>query len=322
MRIAVIDTDGVIYRSAAASEKRTVLVTHNPTGIQKEFKTRTEFRDMLKLKLKSDKEHEYTFEDVQTPEPIENCLHTVNSQMKKIKDKTAADVCVYVVGGEFNFRDCLLLPSKYKGHREDMLTPVYRKQAKEYVINKFNAEVTLGEESDDAVIYKGYELQKAGHEVVVVSMDKDSLQADGLTLFDFSTDKYTENTDHWFKTEKKNKVNKPYGSGVGFLAYQLCCGDTSDHYKPTELCGAKYGVMSFAKDVADCKTAEDYLKVVVQKYKEWYPEPITYTAWNSTVVTKDWKGMLDLYFKTAYMKRTKDDKSCSIEFFGKYGVDL
>jgi hypothetical protein len=332
MNITVVDLDSVCYRSAAASETSNILVTHLTTGKTKEFKNRTEFKNMLKTKPKF-KLEDYNIEDQYVAEPIENCLHTVKRQIEKIKENTAADQLVCVVGGKDNFRDKLPLPKQYKGNRIDMHRPIHLSKAKEYVINKFNAEEINGEESDDAVIYKAYELMKAGHTVIVVTNDKDSLQAEGLLLYDFSKEELIKTEGHWFDIKSRDSgTKKATGSGVGFLAYQLCCGDSTDFYVPTDLCKAKYGTsqsksvsygqMSFYKDTRHCKSPEDFLEVVIKKYKEWYPSAVTYKAWDGTEYTKDWKDILDMYVKAAYMKRSRDDKSCSKEFFSKYGVNL
>ena len=43
-------------------------------------------------------------------------------------------------------------------------------------------------------------------------------------------------------------------------------------------------------------TAKECLDKVVEQYRQWYPEPITYTAWNGKEYTKDYKGLLQLFF--------------------------
>lgn len=323
MKISVVDLDSVVYRSAAASETSTILVTHNPTQLEKEFKNRTEFKAILKSKNKLDKLEEYSITDQYVAEPLENCLHTIKRQIEKIKEATQADQMVLVVGGKDNFRDTLPLPKQYKGNRIDMHRPIHLAAGKQYTIERFGAEEINGEESDDAIIYKGYELKEAGYDVTVVTIDKDSLQADGLKLYDFTTDTTTFTEGHWFDiVKRKSGTDKPTGSGVGFLAYQMLQGDATDHYFPRDLVDIKYGVTKFHKDTRHCISPKDYLELVIKKYKEWYPIPVTYLDYSGKEQTKDWKELLDLYFKCCYMKRAKDDKSCSKEFFAKYDVNL
>ena len=64
--IALIDLDTPVYKAAAAVEERGIIVTHSPTGVQKSFSTRTEFKDLLKSKDKIDKLSEYEIEDTET----------------------------------------------------------------------------------------------------------------------------------------------------------------------------------------------------------------------------------------------------------------
>jgi hypothetical protein len=73
--IALIDLDTPVYKAAAAVEERGIIVTHSPTGIQKSFSTRTEFKDLLKSKDRIDKLSEYEIEDTQEAEPAEHAFH-------------------------------------------------------------------------------------------------------------------------------------------------------------------------------------------------------------------------------------------------------
>ena len=52
VKVALFDMDLIAYRSAAAVEERKVQVQHIKTQKIKEFKTRTEFKDILKSKDK------------------------------------------------------------------------------------------------------------------------------------------------------------------------------------------------------------------------------------------------------------------------------
>ena len=53
-----------------------------------------------------------------------------------------------------------------------------------------------------------------------------------------------------------------------------------------------------------------------------YPSPVTYTAWNGKVITKDHLELLQMYWHCAYMKRTEDDPSDFISFAKQHGVTL
>ena len=103
---------------------------------------------------------------------------------------------------------------------------------------------------------------------------------------------------------------------------QMLVGDSVDGFKPTELCGVKFGEKSAMKLLEPCKTEKEVLEVVVSKYKEWYPESFEYTAWNGDRVESDWKHMLNLYHCCCRMKETKDDPLIAYDFYKRYGVTL
>ena len=117
MSLVVVDGDLISYKASAASETRTILVTNKETERTKDFANRTELKAWLK---ESEKDiNDYSIEDVQTPEPLENCLHTVKMMLQGIHEASGCDEMKVVVQGEGNFRDNLLLPTKYKSNRTD-----------------------------------------------------------------------------------------------------------------------------------------------------------------------------------------------------------
>lgn len=321
-KVTVVDADSIAYRCAAASEKRSILVKHNPTGIEKEFGTRTEFKTLLKSKNKLDKIDEYSIEDVQTPEPIENALHSVKANIERIKERTEADQMIILVGGKSTYRESLPLPSLYKGARTNMLRPIHLKEAKQYLINVHKAEEINGYEADDEVIIRTYEFKEIGCDVTISTIDKDSLQVEDFKIYNYADDELFDVQGHSIKQITKGKGKKVIGSGVGFLAYQMIVGDSTDGYNPCELSSIKYGDASALKDLKDCIEPKDFLGVVKRKYQEWYPEPVTYTACDGTEHTKDWKDILKMYFQCAYMLRSRNDKASAEEFFNYYGVKL
>lgn len=321
-KVTIVDADSIAYRCAAASEKRSIIVKHNPTGISKEFSTRTEFKDLLKSKNKFDKIGEYSIEDVQTPEPIENALHSVKANIERIKERTEADQMIIIVGGTSNYRESLALPTLYKSQRIGMQRPVHLKEAKQYLINVHKAEEVNGIEADDEVMLRAYEFRDMGFDVTIASIDKDNLQVEDFKVYNYADDELFEVQGHSIKQITKGKGKKVVGSGVGFLAYQMLVGDPTDGYNPCELAGIKYGDISALKDLNGCDEPKDFLEVVVKKYKQWYPEPVTYTAWDGEQYTKDYKEILQMYFVCAKMLRSAADENNAEEFFNSYGVEL
>jgi len=326
-KVTIIDADSIAYRCAAASEKRTILAKHNSTGRVKEFNTRTEFKAFLKDWVANNPTkpvsfEDYSIEDVQTPEPLEHCLYSVKANVERIKESTEADRLIILVGGKSTYRESLPLPSLYKGSRTDTLRPIHLKAAKEYLINVHKAEEINGIEADDETMLRAYEFRDMGFDVTISSIDKDNLQVEDFKVYNYADDELFTVEGHTVKQITKGKGKKVVGSGVGFLALQCLIGDSVDCYRPTELAGIKYGEMSALKDLKDCKEPKDFLEVVVNKYKEWYPEPVTYTAWDGKEYIKDYKEILQLYFCCAKMLRHSADTNNAEEFFAEYGVTL
>lgn len=319
--IALIDLDTPVYKAAAAVEERGIIVTHSPTGIQKNFGTRTEFKELLKNKKKFDKLEEYEIEDTQEAEPVEHAYHILNNHIKFILDSFWCDEAIYMMSGRTNFRNDLPLPTKYKSNRT-AIKPLLLKQVQTFAWKKYNAVVTQFEEPDDMQVWMGYEVLKRGDIPVMVATDKDSKAYSGLSLFnpdkpDQGVQVIPDLGSIW--EDEKGKVR---ALGMKQYGLQQIIGDRIDGFSPTELCKVKFGEKSALKLLEPCKTEKEVLEVVVSKYREWYPEPFKYTAWNGKKVKSDWKHMLNLYHCCCRMKETKDDPLIAYDFYKRYGVVL
>lgn len=318
--VLLIDGDIIAYRTAAASEVRSIKVTHNSSGVEKSFKTRTEFKALLKAKDKLDTLERYTVEDVQIPSPISHCLHSINTTLRSLENAIFPDKTeIWLSGKDDNFRSKLLLPSEYKGSRATMLRPLLLNQAKEYLLDHHEGVRAVKIEADDVLSIRAFEEIAKGNKAVIVTNDKDTYQAEGVFIYDYTQDKpeLFEVPVIGYLTKDGQKVK---GAGLKFFAYQLLFGDASDDYKPCELANIRYGATSAYNDVKDLEFGDEILRKVISKYKEWYPEPFRYTAWNGTEVNANWETMLDLYFKCAYMKRSWNDPSDWRLFFAERGV--
>ena len=319
----LIDADLLVFRSCAVAETRTVEVTHIRTGEKRIFNTRTEFKDSLKAKGRKYIPERYSFVDIQTPEPLANALHTIKLQIKKWKDKFKPNVTRIFLGGKDNFRDSLPLPKQYKGNRADMLIPIHREDAKTYLVEQHGAEVIDGCETDDALIYTGYEYLEKGYDVIICSVDKDTNAYMGLKVYDFRED---DNEPFlipdlgYLEIVQKDKAKTV--KGLGFLWYCLQClqGDPTDHYRPFEAAGVSFGAIAAYNLLKDCKTKQEALEVVIQQYKKVYPEPFTFVDWQGIERTFYYLDFLQLYHKCVRMKETKDDNLDFIEFCQKQGV--
>lgn len=311
--LCVIDGDLISYRASAASETRTILVTNTEHGSSKEFANRTEFKAWASENNKD--VADYKIEDVQTPEPVENCLHTIKVMLENIHKASGCDEMKVVVQGKGNFRDNLLLPTKYKSNRSNMQKPVHLTEAKNYLLGKYKAETANGRESDDVLASYAYEGFRDKKRIVQATIDKDARQCSGW-LYDW--DKMTEPQ----FIQGLGKIDAQ-GKGYGrkFLYYQAAVGDPSDGYKPTELVTYKYGAATAYKDFGELQTDKECWQQLANLYKMWYPEDFTYTAWTGEVVEADWKWMLQMYLNCAHMQRWDGDRINLEMVLDKMGVE-
>lgn len=321
--ILLIDADILCFRASAAAEQRTVIVKHLKTGQEKEFTNRTAFRDRLKEKYGDawkEKEQGYAYEDVQTAESLGVVLNNIKARLHLFEKELRPDRIELYVGGENNFRDTLPLPSRYKGSREDSIRPVHLSEAKKYVKKTLKAKIASGYEADDLLSIRAYEELNKGNNPIICSCDKDTYQADGVRVYNW----LDENPEIVLVDTLGELIDKGTkgikGTGFKFLAFQIIFGDPVDGYKPFEIVpDLKYGAKSAYKDLVNLQSTKEVCDKVVEIYKTVYPGEVKYTAWDGTEVITDWKGMLDLYFKCAYMQRKHNDQTTWQEFFEERG---
>lgn len=327
--IAFVDGDLLCFRAAAANEVRSVSVTHTPSQKSKTFKNRTEFKKSMIAKFGEDgweaKMQNYELVDMQESNSLSIALRNVKSRIDKLKTALCADeIEVYINAGGDVFRHKLDLPTPYKGFRTDILKPLQLADVKRYAIERFDAKLVSEIETDDMVTIRAYEELAKGNKAIICTSDKDAGQSSGIYIHDWTVENPT--TDHvpeigWLKLTPaaRGKPAKVEGLGLKFLAYQLLFGDPVDAYKPSAVAGKRYGAVSAFNALNERNDADSILQAVVDQYKEWYPEPVTYTTHGGREVTKDWSEMLELYFKCAYMHRCMNDTATWVDFFREKG---
>lgn len=323
-RVVLIDGDILVFRTAAICETRSVEVTHTKTGKAKVFKNKTAFKDFLKEKDFEYIESDYEFVDIQTINDELSYTFLLKNQIKSLTETLWYDEVRFLISGDNNFRDSLPLPRKYKGNRDDALKPLLRQECKSYLTGKYKAEVIHGCETDDALIYYGYEELAKGNEVIIVSNDKDSNCYSDLKLFDYTKDDaqiidIPKLGSLW--VDPKGKVR-----GLGFMHYalQMSIGDITDHYKPTDLTNPKVnlGDKGAYELLKDCTSEQEALQVIISRYMAWYPRRFTYKDWTGKSHSVIWKDIIDLYHKCVRMRETKDDQLVFSDFAKRYGIDL
>lgn len=306
--VLIIDGDLTAYQAAAVVEKRSVEVLHIRSGRTRIFKTRTEFKDFLKEKNMEYKEGSYSFTDIQEAAPLSHACKIVKNMITSTTEKLKATMTeVWIGDNSSNFRNNLDLPVKYKGSRDDMLRPLLLKGTKEYLTSNNQGGVIQDIEADDQIIIRYFELEEQGHNPIVVTKDKDSRGCVGITLCNPDNEEGAIKIPAfgWIRWNAEKK--KIEALGLHNYCWQMLVGDNSDDYGPSDLHKKKFGDKSALKLLENCKSIDELFQAVEDKYKEWFPEPITYTTWQGKEVQKDYKEILELYHSCVYMKRKKDD---------------
>ena len=88
---------------------------------------------------------------------------------------TATEWELYLTGKD-NFRNDYAVTVPYKGNRDGMKRPQHLQALRDYLVKEWDANVTEGEEADDAIAIRATEL---GDESMIVSLDKDFDQVQG-----------------------------------------------------------------------------------------------------------------------------------------------
>lgn len=321
-RIALFDTDILTYRCAAAGEERSITACHLKSGKEKSFKNRTEFKKYLKDKKYPYSPDDYIIYDVQTPNDPAMVMATIKRQVDKCLGELFVDDAEMYLGAGETFRHRLPLPDLYKGQRLDMIRPIHLEEARKFVKNKYGAEVVSQIETDDKVSIRAYEELEKGNIPIIISNDKDTYQANGVRVYDWTLDNPKEflvpliGEIEWVKYKSSGGTYK--GSGLKFLAYQMLAGDSADNYCGYTLSKVKYSAKKAVEALEGVKTPSDIQMVLEREFKLLYPSRFEYRDCHADDREADWEDMLKLYFKTAYMLRSNHDEGNIYEFFEQF----
>lgn len=329
-----MDYDQIAFQASSAVEKHTINAIHKSSGRSMSFDNVTSFWGRGKsvggwlgeTNAKREEAGTTTFskddfeiEDVYVSEPVNHSTQAAKTRINSLCKHLGVDNYCGVLGESNTFRHKLLLPSFYKGQRSEH-KPLHLPDTRDYLIKHHNGEIILDIEADDALTMKqfqGWRNYQSNGKItdVVASIDKDSLHTSGF-LFNFNkNDKGLIHPevividdsigDIWIKEKGKSKEVKGFGSY--WLAYQLLLGDSTDNIRPYQDFSIKYGEMSFYKEVSDIKSQAELFSFVKDKYHTWFPDGVSFTAWDNTQVEITSDEWLETIFKLVYMQRIEND---------------
>lgn len=337
MTTLVMDYDPILYECGFIGETRHVKVVHRQSGDEYEFPNRTAFYGHWKKKAggwlaeynegrktpRTPEEFDYT--DVQVPEPIENCLHTMKRIIQGLKEVTQADSYYGYSGQGDSFRLGVSTVLKYKGNRDGMLRPVHLPELKDYLMRYQACRIVGDIEADDACsidLYDGYQKWKRtksdDDKVILAFVDKDYLQCTGH-IYNTNAQDGIDTYDGlgWLEINDKDTVK---GRGRMWLYQQVMSGDASDNYKANSASSLKWGEKSAYNLLKDSKTDKQAWEALVKGYQTLYPQPKTITGWRGDEIEIDWLYMLQENVTLAFMLRKLGDKIDVRTTLDKLGV--
>lgn len=330
MTTLLFDYDPILYASASVGEKRTIKAVHRQSGDEYEFKTRTEFWGHWKAKAggwladyNKGKEtprlpEEFDILDIQTPEPIENCLHTVKMMIAGTVEAIGASRYYGYSGKGKVFREDISTILKYKGNRDNNLRPLHLDALKEYLEKHHACEVITQIEADDACSIDSYDAYQAWKKsksdkdkLVLAFVDKDYLQCAGHM---YNTNTCAPVCSYegfgWLKENEKKEVK---GRGRLWLYQQILSNDDSDNYAANSASDMKWGEKAAYKLLKDCKDDKQAFEALVKGYKTLYPAPKKIIGWRGDEIEIDFMYVLQENFNLAKMLRSRDEKPTDVK---------
>lgn len=354
----LVDFDYMLYSAGSAGETRTVKVVHRESGDEYEFSTRTLFYGHWKTKAggwlaeynAAKAEHnrrkadEFDYFDVQTPEPIENCLHTLKQMITGVKETVGAKSHYGYSGTGDTFRNEVATIWGYKANRVGALRPVHLDGMKDYLVKKHNCEIIREIEADDACSIDSWDAwkrwKKTGSDsdkLVLAAIDKD---AKGTTCHLYNPNKPEKGVcSHdgygWLTWDEKKK--EADGRGRLWLYYQVMSGDSADNYAANSASTMKWGDKSGFDTLKDAKTDKEAFEALVRGYKTIYPNPkaivgwrgyedpkdmkILKPDWKEHSIEVDWKAVLQENFTLAKMLRWRGDNIDVMDVMKRLNID-
>lgn len=301
------------------------------------------------LKREAEGKELYTLDDFSiTPSKIlkwdedkcmENIKTFIDEYISSIKYQSGCKEVLCLIGEGVCHRNKLLLPLEYKSNRKDSVRPLLLKKARSYLQENYTTEVAVGIEADDVsemYAFKGYVnyVRNGKFNYMLAALDKDARGTPSL-LFDYNKDgPIWKNPNPWLIPA----TNKGVGeiefcgkeckcTGLMQVCYQLLTGDSIDFFHPYLRFPKdmhpenSYSDASFYKDFVILKTPQECLQKVVDKYFEFFPKGVQYTAWEGTEVDEDTLWWLEKIFTCVYMLRKENDNATIKQLLDHFKVD-
>lgn len=350
------DYDPILYTAAAIGETRSVKIVHRESGDEYEFPTRTAFyghwkkkaggwlAEYNKAKTTQRTADEFDYFDIQTPEPIEHCMHTARKVIESVKEAVGASSYYGYSGKGQVFRVDVSTIMKYKGNRDDVMRPVHLDALKDYLVKRHGCKIIEKIEADDACSMDSYEAyakwkksQSDKDKLILAAVDKDYLQCPAHLIHPYDLGKVDSHDGSFgfLQLETKGAQELVKGRGRMWLYHQVMSGDDADFYCANSASDMKWGPKSSYKLLEGAKTDKEAFEALVEGYKTLYPQPKKIIGWRGYEDAKrtilkpnasefeieiDWLYVMQENFSLAMMLRKPGDKIDVKATLDKLGV--
>jgi hypothetical protein len=318
---AVVDLDAFKYAAAYVGEKKSIRATlKGDTSVTFEAKSRTAFWGHWKKRAGGIlAEHnatrespylpdEFDIEDISTPEPIQNVLHTAKVMVDDILKQAGAKTYEMYMGKGDSQRVEWSTLQKYKGNRDNLVKPYHLDAVSDYLERRYSAEIITDREADDMCVIRAYKEPTR----FVIGEDKD-YWGSPVNYYDINrTHRGIVNCDklgHLFLDDKKIVR----GEGRIHLYYQIITQDDVDNYKANCFSDIEWGSVSGFKSLVDCKTDKECFQKMVEVFKYLYPEEKVVKGWRGDDIKIDWLYVFQEMFDMAHMQRTLTDPRVNVK---------
>lgn len=184
-------------------------------------------------------------------EPLENCLQVVKTIVKGTLDLFDQDQTPRLfLGGKGNFRNEIATIQPYKGNRDPNYKPHWYKEIREYLQEKWGAELVNDQEADDMVCQLQWSAKDKS--TCIVGNDKDLLGCPG----------------HHYNWKKKEYCYQTLQDANLHFLHQLGTGDRVDNIRGLDGVGDKTALKIVAKHKGDYKAI---LRDLQDRYEKQHP---------------------------------------------------
>lgn len=205
-----IDGDVLLYKCGFAAEKThyKVIVAEqgDEDGEYPAEDARAAKKLIAELEERGIKASRMAETDIQ---PLGFAIQNLKTKIASIMEATRGNTFTIWLSGGNNYRDQLV--DDYKANRPDR-KPHWFKQMKDYLIDQYHAEVTYGQEADDAMAIAQYQ---AFEDTMIVTIDKDLKMVPGRHC----------------NLESLEMFEVTPIEGLRFFYKQIITGDSTDNIK-------------------------------------------------------------------------------------------